>query len=44
VADLDDEATPPLELLKYLKDQKKICAKLVPYVELATIAVPDWST
>ena len=42
--DLGSSATPSLELLQYLKEHKKSDPMEVPFVELHTMAVPEWST
>jgi hypothetical protein len=42
--DIDDTSVPPLDLLNYLKDRKEANPKEVPYVELMTLCVPEWST
>ena len=42
--DLNASAMPPIGLLNYLKDWKTKDPFQIPFVEISTLAVPDWST
>ena len=41
---LNEEAMPPISLLNYIKDHKLKNDFHVPFVELSTMCIPDWST
>jgi hypothetical protein len=41
---MDEWTVPPLGLLNYLRDKKEATPKEVPFVELMTLCIPDWST
>ena len=42
--DMHQTAMPPIALLNYLKDWKTKDSFEIPFVELSTLCVPDWST
>ena len=42
--DMNQTAMPPIGLLNYLKDWETKDHFGIPFVELSTMCVPDWST
>jgi hypothetical protein len=44
LSSMHESAMPPLALLNYLHDHKKRDHYEIPFVELSTMCVPEWST
>ena len=44
MTDVDETATPPIELLVFLRKHAKDSPNHIPYVELSSLCLPEWST